>query len=91
MSFTTCSRKSLEFASSLPSAILTSSSRIPFYHAEEATWAIAPLLGEKYIQQKTNFLGDLWQSFVTCKFVEEGVGAKQGGLVWAKTPAKKAQ
>lgn len=61
--------------------------RIPFYHAEEATWAIAPLLGDKYIQQKTNFLGDLWNSFMNFKFVEEGIGARRGALVWAKTKA----
>ncbi|CAG5156639.1 uncharacterized protein ALTATR162_LOCUS4436 [Alternaria atra] len=58
--------------------------RIPFYHAEEATWAIAPLLGERYIQQKSNFFVDLWQSFTTCRYVEEGTGAHAGGLVWAK-------
>lgn len=61
--------------------------RIPFYHAEEATWAIAPLLGKRYIQQKTNFFADLWESFTSCKFVEEGTGAQAGGLVWAKTKA----
>ena len=60
-------------------------SRIPFYHAEEATWAIAPILGEKYISQKTNFFGDLWSSFTSCKFVED---AGTGGLVWGKTKAQ---
>jgi hypothetical protein len=59
--------------------------RIPFYHAEEATWAIAPLLGEKYIQQKSNFFGDLWEAFTQCKYVVEGEGDKKGGLVWAKS------
>ncbi|KAJ4340242.1 hypothetical protein N0V95_007536 [Ascochyta clinopodiicola] len=58
--------------------------RIPFYHAEEATWAIAPLLGERYIQTKSNFFADLWESFTTCKYVEEGTGAQAGGLVWSK-------
>jgi hypothetical protein len=66
---------------------LTCNSRIPFYHAEEATWAIAPLLGERYIQQKTNFFGDLWQSFTTCKTVEPGTGVHAGGLVWSKATA----
>jgi bifunctional Delta-12/omega-3 fatty acid desaturase len=61
---------------------LTFRSRIPFYHAEEATWAIAPILGEKYIQQKTNFLGDLWKSFSDCRYVEEA--PRGGGLVWGK-------
>ncbi|CAO2653054.1 Nn.00g024650.m01.CDS01 [Neocucurbitaria sp. VM-36] len=58
--------------------------RIPFYHAEEATWAIEPLLGEKYIQQRSNFFVDLWTAFTTCKYVEEGTGAMKGGLVWGK-------
>ncbi|KAF2626056.1 hypothetical protein BU25DRAFT_449738 [Macroventuria anomochaeta] len=61
--------------------------RIPFYHAEEATLAIAPLLGERYIQQKSNFFTDLWESFTTCKYVEQGTGAHAGGLVWSKNKA----
>ncbi|KAL2203224.1 hypothetical protein CC79DRAFT_1210479 [Sarocladium strictum] len=56
--------------------------RIPFYHAEEATWAIAPILGERYIQQKTNFFGDLWTAFTECKFVEKSENGS--GLVWGK-------
>jgi omega-6 fatty acid desaturase (delta-12 desaturase) len=66
---------------------LTPRRRIPFYHAEEATWAIAPLLGKRYIQQKSNFFGDLWESFTTCKTVEAGTGAQAGGLVWSKAKA----
>ncbi|KAL5115831.1 hypothetical protein ACEQ8H_006326 [Pleosporales sp. CAS-2024a] len=58
--------------------------RIPFYHCEEATWAIAPMLGDRYIEQRTNFFADLWEAFTTCKFVVPGTGAKAGGLVWAK-------
>ncbi|KAF1843217.1 uncharacterized protein K460DRAFT_396578 [Cucurbitaria berberidis CBS 394.84] len=64
--------------------------RIPFYHAEEATWAIEPLLGEKYIQQRSNFFVDLWTAFTTCKYVEEGTGAMKGGLVWGKNKNTKA-
>ncbi|KAH7093506.1 fatty acid desaturase-domain-containing protein [Paraphoma chrysanthemicola] len=63
--------------------------RIPFYHCEEATWAIAPMLGDKYIEQRTNFFADLWTAFTECKFVEEGTGATKGGLVWGKS--KKTQ
>ncbi|KAH4007772.1 hypothetical protein HBI56_020190 [Parastagonospora nodorum] len=58
--------------------------RIPFYHCEEATWAVAPLLGERYIEQRTNFFADLWEAFTTCKYVVPGTGAKAGALVWAK-------
>ncbi|PVI04211.1 Delta(12) fatty acid desaturase [Periconia macrospinosa] len=62
--------------------------RIPFYHAEEATGAIAPLLGERYIEQKsTSFLNDLWQSFTNLKYVEPGKGAHAGGLVWSQIKA----
>ncbi|KAJ4360484.1 uncharacterized protein N0V89_001049 [Didymosphaeria variabile] len=59
--------------------------RIPFYHAEEATEAIRSLLGDKYIEQRTNFMADLWTAFTTCKYVEQGT--KKGQLVWA-APAK---
>ena len=88
---TTCSRKfSLELNSNHALAFLTFiHSRIPFYHAEEATWAIAPLLGERYIQQKTNFFGDLWTAFTNCKYVEPGTGAQAGGLVWSKNEVPK--
>ncbi|KAF9734722.1 hypothetical protein PMIN03_009606 [Paraphaeosphaeria minitans] len=59
--------------------------RIPFYHAEEATEAVRGLLGDKYIEQRTNFMADLWTAFMTCKYVEQG--AKKGQLMWA-APAK---
>ncbi|KAH7090191.1 fatty acid desaturase [Paraphoma chrysanthemicola] len=54
--------------------------RIPFYHAEEATHAIAPLLGRNYIEQRTNFLADLWLTFSKLNYVEDD---KNGRLVWA--------
>jgi hypothetical protein len=40
------------------------------------------MLGNKYIEQRTNFFVDLWQAFTTCKSVVQG---KNGGLVWAKS------
>lgn len=43
------------------------------------------LLGDKYIEQRTNFMADLWTAFTTCKYVEQG--AKKGVLFWA-APAK---
>ncbi|KZZ89198.1 Fatty acid desaturase, type 1 [Moelleriella libera RCEF 2490] len=46
-------------------------SRIPFYHAEEATEAIKPLLGDAYRRQTSSFLGDLWHTFNKCRYVEE--------------------
>jgi|TARA_R110002003_G_scaffold325_5_gene18794 omega-6 fatty acid desaturase (delta-12 desaturase) len=47
------------------------------------------MLGDKYIEQRTNFFADLWTAFTECKYVEEGAGAMKGGLVWGKS--KKAQ
>lgn len=45
-------------------------SRIPFYKAEEATWAIQPLLGEKYVEQKDeSFLYSLMMTFRKCIYV----------------------
>ncbi|KAL9617927.1 MAG: hypothetical protein Q9160_007293 [Pyrenula sp. 1 TL-2023] len=51
---------------------LTSFSRkIPFYHAEEATRAIQPLLGKSYHEDKQRmFLPGLWESFTKCQWVE---------------------
>ncbi|MCJ1463068.1 hypothetical protein MMC07_001673 [Pseudocyphellaria aurata] len=46
-------------------------SRIPFYHAEEATKAIIPLLGASYHSDKQRaFLPGLWESFTKCQWVE---------------------
>ncbi|KAI4652735.1 uncharacterized protein J4E88_001991 [Alternaria novae-zelandiae] len=59
--------------------------RIPFYHCEEATFAIAPLLGDKYIaQKKTSFLADLWEAFTTAKYVEARPSSEPGVVHWAK-------
>ncbi|KAF1980048.1 hypothetical protein BU23DRAFT_445225 [Bimuria novae-zelandiae CBS 107.79] len=61
--------------------------RIPFYHAEEATAAIRELLGKRYIEQRTNFLQDLWTAFKSYKYVEQGEGRK-GELVWGGAPKR---
>ncbi|MCJ1270830.1 hypothetical protein MMC22_010727 [Lobaria immixta] len=46
-------------------------SRIPFYHAEEATKAIIPLLGASYHSDKQRaFLPGLWEAFTQCQWVE---------------------
>ncbi|PSN62261.1 delta-12 fatty acid desaturas-like protein [Corynespora cassiicola Philippines] len=46
-------------------------SRIPFYHTEEATEAIVPLLGDYYHSDKGNsFILGLWISFTKCQWVE---------------------
>ncbi|PGH14081.1 hypothetical protein AJ80_06085 [Polytolypa hystricis UAMH7299] len=47
-------------------------SKIPFYHAEEATKAIRPLLGDSYIEDKDeNFLKSLYTTFSTCLYVTD--------------------
>ncbi|KAF2768075.1 fatty acid desaturase [Teratosphaeria nubilosa] len=45
-------------------------SRIPFYHAEEATEAIKPLLGDRYKKDTTPFLQALWQTYRSLKYVQ---------------------
>ncbi|KAI4728983.1 hypothetical protein E4T49_03246 [Aureobasidium sp. EXF-10728] len=57
--------------------------RIPFYHAEEATGAIQPMLGKRYIRDNTSFLKALWKAWTSHHFVVEHE-TKPGVLVWAK-------
>ncbi|KAL4863578.1 hypothetical protein BDV12DRAFT_206381 [Aspergillus spectabilis] len=47
-------------------------SRIPFYHAEEATNAIIPVLGEKYHREEAGFMRSLVETYAACQFVGEG-------------------
>jgi bifunctional Delta-12/omega-3 fatty acid desaturase len=59
-------------------------SRIPFYHAEEATKAIMPLLGERYVEAKDDsFMWSLYTTFKSCNFVAERKGGGEGKLWWA--------
>lgn len=63
-------------------------SRIPFYHAEEATKAIQPLLGSHYIEAKDeSFLWSLYTTFKSCNYVSEKGGSQStagsGKLFWA--------
>lgn len=46
-------------------------SRIPFYHAEEATNAIIPILGASYHAEKEHgFFRSLWETSRSCQWVE---------------------
>ncbi|ORY05712.1 delta-12 fatty acid desaturas-like protein [Clohesyomyces aquaticus] len=46
-------------------------SRIPFYHAEEATNAIIPLLGDSYHAEKSgSYIYGIWESFTKCQWIE---------------------
>jgi hypothetical protein len=44
-------------------------SRIPHYHAQEATDAMKPLLGEYYHSDKTSYWGALWKAFTECQWI----------------------
>ncbi|POM65500.1 Fatty acid desaturase [Phytophthora palmivora] len=46
-------------------------SKMPFYHCEEATNAIKPLLGKFYLKDTTPVPLALWRSYTHCKFVED--------------------
>ncbi|KAL3476719.1 fatty acid desaturase-domain-containing protein [Aspergillus californicus] len=45
--------------------------QIPFYHAEEATKAVAPLLKQRHLEERDMpYLGGLWQAFTDCEWIE---------------------
>lgn len=46
-------------------------SKMPFYHAEEATVAIKKVLGNYYLKDDTPILRALWRSYSTCQFIED--------------------
>jgi len=48
-------------------------SYLPHYHAEEATEAIKPLLGEYYRMDRTPWYKALWSRFGTCKAVKPDI------------------
>lgn len=58
-------------------------SRIPFYHAEEATFAIKPILGDLYHRDERSFMGQLWSNFTQCKYVEADESSP-GALKWVQ-------
>ena len=54
--------------------------RIPFYHAEEATNAIKPILGDLYRRDQRSFVGQLWANFTQLQYVD--VKDEPGVLYW---------
>ena len=61
--------------------------KIPFYHAEEATKAIQPLMGSQYVDAKQeSFMHSLYTTFKSCNYVAERRDAKNppgnGRLFW---------
>lgn len=58
-------------------------STMPHYHAEEATKAIKPILGDYYQCDRTPVVTALWREFKECVFVE--ADSRQGdGVLWYK-------
>lgn len=47
------------------------SSKIPHYHAWEATEALKVRLGQHYVKSTENVFVSLWKSINTCKFIDE--------------------
>lgn len=47
-------------------------SKIPHYHAWEATAALKEFLGQHYARSEENMLVSLWKSHRQCRFVEAG-------------------
>ena len=56
-------------------------SKIPHYHAEEATKAVKTVLGRYYMKDTTPILRALYQSFVSCVYVE----ADEQKVLWFKS------
>lgn len=57
---------------------------IPHYHAQEATKAIKPILGEYYRYDDTPMYISLWSAFKECVYVEEDEGDQNKGIYWYK-------
>lgn len=47
-------------------------SKIPHYHAWEATEALKAFIGEHYQRSEENMLVSLWKSHRQCLFIEDG-------------------
>ncbi|KAK9422346.1 hypothetical protein SUNI508_04702 [Seiridium unicorne] len=58
--------------------------RIPHYHAQEATDAIKPLLGDYYHVDKSSYFGALWTAFTQCQWVEADATKTASARVYHK-------
>ena len=69
MSFTISSRKLNPVLRQIQTTKVNGS-RIPQYHAEEATKAIIPLMGKSYHSDKNRyFIPAIWEAFTKCQYV----------------------
>ncbi|KAK8119054.1 uncharacterized protein PG998_003680 [Apiospora kogelbergensis] len=59
--------------------------RIPHYHAQEATNAIRPLLGDYYHVDKGSWWGALYVAFTQCQWVEADVGKTAQAKLYGKS------
>lgn len=57
-------------------------SRIPHYHAAEATRAIRPILGKFYMQSSQNVFAAFWEQYRDCKFVDSDKNSGSDGVLW---------
>lgn len=55
---------------------------MPWYHAQEATEAVKPLLGKYYLEDKTPIARALWRSWNACKYVDD-----EGDIVFYRDAA----
>jgi omega-6 fatty acid desaturase / acyl-lipid omega-6 desaturase (Delta-12 desaturase) len=62
-------------------------SKIPHYHAREASEAIKPVLGEYYNHASEGILASLWKVTKYCQYVDD-VNAVDG-VLWFPTPSNK--
>lgn len=58
-------------------------SKMPFYHAQEATEILKEVLGEYYLSDPTPIPQALWRSYTCCAFVED-----EGNTVFYKSKAQ---
>jgi omega-6 fatty acid desaturase (delta-12 desaturase) len=65
-------------------------SKMPFYHAKEATEAVKPLLGEYYRYDRTHWLYALWVNF-ECSFVQPDPFGGRSGVLWFHPPVPKKE
>jgi omega-6 fatty acid desaturase (delta-12 desaturase) len=54
-------------------------SKMPFYHAQEATQHIKRVLGPYYLKDDTPIARALWRAFTCCRYIED-----EGNIVFYK-------